>query len=159
MANILDILSKTIEDVQRKNEQDPNVETADPSIFDLLRKQVNKIDKKVQNKQASSGKNAKSIFDMLKDGIKGVQKNNRKDPNVQTAPKSVFDKLLKTVEKQPQKQASSGLKKVVEDYNLDMRGLSNNTINQIQTKYYNDLKQFNHQYASAINELIRKSRR
>ncbi|MEE9437814.1 MAG: hypothetical protein V3V14_02360 [Saprospiraceae bacterium] len=158
MANILDILSKTIEDVQRKNNNDPNVETADPSIFDLLRKEVNKIDKKVQNNQSRKGKNPKSIFDMIRDGIEGVQKKNRKDPNVKTAPKSIFDQLLKKIEKKPQKQASTGLVKVLQDYNLDVSGLPRQALQQIQQKYYEDLKKFNHQYASAIHKLVNQQR-
>ena len=159
MANILDILSKTIGDVQRKNAKDPNVRTADPSIFDLLRKEVNKIDSKVQNRQTAKGKKAKSIFDMIRDGIEGVQKNNKKDPNVRTAPKSVFEDILNKVQKKPIKQASTGLRKVVEEYNLDVSGLSQQVLNQVQQKYYGDLKQFNNQYANALNDLVNQQRR
>jgi len=159
MANILDILSKTIEDVQRKNAKDPTVQTADPSIFDLLRKEVNKIDKKVQSKQAQKGKTTKSIFDMIKDGIEGVQKKNRKDPNVETAPKSVFEDILNKVQKKPMKQTNSGLGKIIQDYQLDVRGLSPQVLQQVQQRYFQDLQNFNRQYANAINNLINQQRR
>jgi len=159
MANILDILSKTIEDVQRKNAKDPKVQTADPSIFDLLRKEVNKIDSKVQGKQARKGKTPKSIFDMIKDGIEGVQKRNRKDPNVETAPKSVFEDILNKVQKKPVKQANSGLGKIIQDYRLDIRGLSPQVLQQVQQRYFEDLQNFNKQYANAINNLINQQRR
>jgi len=158
MANILDILSKTIEEVQRKNEMDPTIETADPSIFDLLRKEVNKIDNKVKSKQSSKGKSPKSIFDMIKDGIEGVQRKNRKDPNVQTAPKSVFKDILRKIEKKPQKQAVSGLKKVVMEYNLNINKLPQNVLNQVNKRYYEDLKRLNHQYAAALNDMIKRTR-
>lgn len=160
MANILDILKKTIEDVQVKNQKDKNVETADPSIFDLLRSEVTKLDHKHQNKQMQKGKrNPKSILDMIKDGIDGVRKQNKKDPNIATAPKSVFDDLIKKIGQKQQKLASTGLKKIVEDYNLNIEGMPNEVLNQIQTQYQDDLKKFNHQYASAIHNLIRNNKR
>ncbi|MBT8233000.1 MAG: hypothetical protein HKO66_03955 [Saprospiraceae bacterium] len=160
MANILDILRKTIEEVQSKNQKDPKVETADPSIFDLLRKEVNKLDNKVKTGQAQKGKrNPKSILDMIKDGIEGVRKDNRKNPKVATAPKSVFEDLLKKVGQKQQRQASTGLKKVVEDYNLDIRGLSRETLVEVQNRYQEDLKKFNHQYATALFNIIKQQRR
>lgn len=160
MANILDILKKTIEDVQSKNQKDPNVETADPSVFDLLRKEVNKLDQKIQNNQAQKGKRSpKSVLDMIKDGIEGVRKENRKDQKVTTAPKSVFEDLLKKMGQQPQRQASSGLKKIVQEYNLDISQLPKEVIGQVQNQYQQDLKKFNHQYASALFNLIKKSKR
>lgn len=157
MANVLDVLLKTISDVQQKNAKDKKVETADPSIFDLLRNEVSKIDQKVQNKQLQKGKrNPKSVLDMIKDGIEGVRKTNRKDANVPTADKSVFDNILKGVERAPQRQASTGLKKIVEDYNLDVSQIPSEMVGQVQQKYQADLKNFNHQYAQAIFNLIKE---
>ena len=48
MSNVLDVLLKTVKEVQRANRKDKNVPTADPSIFDLLKGQILKMDKKVQ---------------------------------------------------------------------------------------------------------------
>jgi len=157
MANVLDVLLKTIKDVQQKNAKDKNVETADPSIFDLLRNEVSKIDQKVQHNQVQKGKrNPKSVLDMLRDGIEGVRKQNRKDPNVPTADKSVFDNILRGVEKAPKRQASTGLRKIVEDYKLDVSRLPSEAITQVQQNYQSDLKNFNHQYAQAIFNLIKQ---
>jgi len=96
---------------------------------------------------------------MIKDGIEGVQKRNRKDPNVETAPKSVFEDILNKVQKKPVKQANSGLGKIIQDYRLDIRGLSPQVLQQVQQRYFEDLQNFNKQYANAINNLINQQRR
>jgi len=160
MANVFDVILNTINEVQAKNKQNPNVETADPSVFDLIKKELNKIDGKVQNKQLQKGKrNPKSIFEMIRDGIEGVKKENRKDPNVATAPGSVFDDILNKIEQKPRRQASSGLKKIVQDYNLDVSVLPREVINEVQVKYQNDVEAFNKQYATAIFKLINQYKR
>ncbi|NNF34680.1 MAG: hypothetical protein HKN68_11250 [Saprospiraceae bacterium] len=159
MANVLDVILKTIEDVQNKNQRDPRQETADPSIFDLIKKEVAKLDNKVKNNELQKGKrNPKSILDMIRDGIDGVRKQNKKDPNVPTAPKTVFDDLLKKVDRRPQRQASAGIKRVIEEYNLDISRLHPDMIRQIQAKYQNDMKNMNQQYAQAIYNLIKQTR-
>lgn len=159
MANVLDVILKTIEDVQNKNQRNPRQETADPSIFDLIKKEVAKLDGKVKNNELQKGKrNPKSILDMIRDGIEGVRKENKKDPNVPTAPKTVFDDLLKKVDRRPQRQASAGIKRVIEEYNLDISRLHPDMIRQIQAKYQNDMKNMNQQYAQAIYNLIKQTR-
>jgi len=73
MANILDILSKTIEQVQAKNQKDKNVPTADPSIFDLLKNELGKLDGKVKANEVQKGKrNPKSILDLVRAGIESA---------------------------------------------------------------------------------------
>ena len=93
---------------------------------------------------------------MLQNGIEGVRKDNRRDPKMETADKSIFQQILKQVQKPQQKQASSGLRKIVQDYNLDIRVLPKSTLKQIQESYQNDLQKFNKQYANAIYQEIRK---
>ena len=157
MANILNVLLKTIEDVQQKNQKNPNEETADSSIFDLLKNEVAKLGNKVDNNAVQKGRrNPKSILDMIKDGIEGVRKQNRKDPKVKTAPKSVFDNILKQVERAPQRQASTGLKKIVEDYHLDISALPREMVGQIQQKYQQDVHSMNKEYATAIFNLLKQ---
>jgi len=157
MSNVLNVILKTIQDVQNKNQQSPNVETADPSVFDILRKKVQEIDAKSQNNQVQKGRtNPKSILDMIKDGIEGTKKENRLDNKVATAPKSVFDDLLKKVDQASKRQASTGVKKIIEDYRLDVSRIPPNMLNEIQQKYQGDLKNFNQQYANAIHTLTKK---
>lgn len=157
MANVFDVILKTIEEVQSKNQSNPNVETADPSVFDLIKGELSKLDNKVQNKQLQKGKrNPKSIFEMIRAGIEGVQKQNKKDPNVATAPGSVFDSIINKIEQKPKRQASTGLKRIVEDYNLDISGLPQQVINDVQSKYQQDVHAFNKQYATAIFKLVKQ---
>lgn len=159
MANILNVLLKTIEDAQQKNQKNPNEETADPSIFDLLKNEVAKLGNKVDSNSVQKGRrNPKSILDMIKDGIEGVRKQNRKDPKVKTAPKSVFDNILRKVEAAPQRQASTGLKKIVEDYQLDISTLPREMVGQIQQKYQQDVHSMNKEYATAIFNLLKQRR-
>ena len=48
MANVIDVILKTINEVQSKNSANPKQETADPSIFDLLRGKLGDIDAKTK---------------------------------------------------------------------------------------------------------------
>ena len=49
------VILSIIEDVQNKNRSNPKVETADPSVFDILRQKVQEIDSKVKNNQVQKG--------------------------------------------------------------------------------------------------------
>ncbi len=157
-ANFLDVILKTINDVQQKNKKNPNEETADPSVFDLLRGKIQKLDEKSRTKRAAKGKSPKSILDMIRGEISGVRRENKKDPNVPTAPKSVFDKILSKLDQKPKATASAGLRKVVQDYNLDVSGLPKEVVQQVQTRYIDDRKKFDHQYAQALHDLIKQYR-
>jgi len=160
MANILDVILKTVKEVQTSNKKDKNVPTADKSVFDLLKDQLKNLDKKVQKKQAQNGKrNPKSVLDMIKDGIEGVRKDNRKNPAVETADKSIFDQIMKKVEAPQQRQAASGLKRIVQDYNLDVSQVPKDILQQVQAKNQADRKKFDHQYAQALFDVIKKTRR
>ena len=159
MANVLDVILKTIQDVQQKNKKNPNVETADPSVFDLLRGKIQDIDAKAKNNQLQKGKrNPKSILDLIKNGIEGARKENKKDPNVQTAPRSIFDDILKKVNQAPQRQAISGIKKIIQDYKLDVSRVPTNMLQDIQGQYQKDIQKLNQQYAQGIFDLSKKVR-
>lgn len=159
MANALDVILKTIQEVQQKNKKNPNVETADPSVFDLLRDKIQQIDTKVQNNQVQKGKrNPKSILDLIKGGVEGVRRENRKDPNVATAPGSIFDDILKKVNQAPKRQASSGIKKIIQDYKLDVSRIPTNMLQDVQGQYQKDLQKLNQQYAQGIFDLSKKVR-
>ena len=155
-ANILSVLLKTISDVQSKNKSNPNEQTADPSVFDLLKDKLLKLDQKNQQKQSTRGKAPKSILDMIKKEILGVRRENKKDPKVATAPKSVFDSILKKVEAPIERQASTGIRKIVQDYNLDVNRLPREVISQVQQQYKTDKVKFDKQYAQALHDLIKK---
>ncbi len=157
MSNLINVILKTIEDVQKKNQNNPKEETADPSVFDLIREKVLKIDQKAQANQVQKGRrNPKSILDMIRDGIEGAKKENRKDQAVPTAPGSIFDQLLKKVDQAPVRQASTGVKKIVEDYKLDVSRVPADVMTKVRAQYQADFKKLNQQYAQAIYDMVRK---
>ena len=154
--NILGAILNTINQVQQKNKANPNVETADPNVFDLIKNKIQKLDDRNRERRKAKGKSPVSILDRIKKEIEGARKENKKDPNVPTADKSIFDQILSKVDQRPKQQASSGLRKIVEDYNLDISGFPKEVVSEIQNKYIADRKNFDKQYAQAIHDLSKK---
>lgn len=158
MANVIETILKTINEVQSKNSANPKQETADPSIFDLLRGKLGDIDAKTKQTQVSRAKSPSSIFDLIKKEIGKAQRANKKDPNVPTADSSIFDNILKKVEQAPQRQAATGIKKVIQDYNLQIGNIPQQQMQQVHQQYINDRKNFDKQYAQAIFDLSKQYR-
>ncbi len=156
MGNILGTILKTINDVQAKNKANPNEVTADKNVFDLLKNKLNNLDQKTKQNRVAKGKSPHGILDLIKKEIQGARRENKKDPNVATAPSSIFDSILKKVEAPQKRQASSGLKKIVQDYNLDVSRLPREVVSQVQQKYMQDRKAFDKQYAQALFDLSKK---
>ncbi len=156
MANILSTILKTINDVQSQNKANPNEATVDKNVFDLLKSKLNALDQKTKQKRVSKGKSPHGILDLIKKEIQGAKRENKKDPNVETAPSSIFDQILKKVEEPKRRQASTGLRKIVEDYNLDVSKLPKEIVGQVQQKYIQDRKAFDKQFAQALFDLSKK---
>ena len=158
MANgkLLSALLKTINDVQKQNKANPNEATADPNVFDLIKDKLKNLDDKNRAKRASRGKSPNSILDLIKKEIEGARRANKKDPNVETAPKSVFDNILKKIQDRPKRQASQGIRRIVEEYNLNVSRLPQEVIQQVQQQYVADRKNFDQKYAQAIHDLSKK---
>jgi hypothetical protein len=154
--NIFDVLLKTINDVQSKNEANPREETANPSVFDLIKDKLGDLDTSTREKRASKGKSPESIFDLIKKQIEGARTENQKDPNTPTAPSSIFDRIIKKIEEKPKRQANTGLRRIVEEYNLDVSRLPREVIQQVRQKYVADQRNFDKQYANAIYDLIKR---
>ena len=154
--NILDAILNTINEVQQKNRANPNEETADPTVFDLIKNKLQNLDERNRAKRKAKGKSPVSFLDRIRQEIESAKRENKKDPNVTTAPGSVFENILKKIDQRPKRQASSGLRKIVEDYNLDISAVPREIIQQVQDKYLADRKKFDHQYAQALHDLIRQ---
>lgn len=151
--NILDLIVNTISEVQQKNKANPREETADPNVFDLLKNRLAKLDQKQKQKRAQKGKSPISFLDRVKNEIEGARQDNQKDPNQKTAPKSIFDSLIKKLDQKPKRQAGQGLRNIVVDYNIDLNGVPRDVIQQVQQKYIQDRKKFDQQYAQALQQL------
>lgn len=155
--NILDVILNTINDVQNKNKANPREQTVDPNVFDIIKAKLNELDGNIKNKQVQKGKNPVSILDLIKGQLEAAKQQTKADSNILTPPDSIFDRINKKVEERPRRTASTGLKKVVEEYNLDVRKLSRPELQNIVTQYDNDLKKMNRQYAEHIHKRIQDS--
>ncbi|MFK7771744.1 MAG: hypothetical protein AB8F94_06380 [Saprospiraceae bacterium] len=154
--NIFSMILNTINDVQSRNQADPKVETADPTVFDLIKNKLQNLDQKNKENRTQRGKSPVSILDRIKKEIEGARRENKKDANVATADKSIFDNILKKLDAGKKIQASTGLRKIIEDYNLNASKLPQDVIQQVQAKYLADRKNFDQQYAQAMHDLIKK---
>lgn len=146
----------TINQIQQENKANPNEETADGSVFDLLKDKVQELSQKDRDRQQAKGKAPKSFMDLIKNGIDHVKKQNQDDPNVKTAPQDIFNRIKQRIDERPQRRASKGIKRILKEYNLDVSKIAPNQLNQIQMKYVEDQNKLNQQYASFISDLIRK---
>jgi len=153
LNKVLGTILKTIEDVQQKNKSNPNEETADKDIFKVLKDKLRDLDTKTKNSRIKKGKSPESILDMIKKEIEGVRKDNRKNPKQKTAPKSVFDKIIKKVEEKPRRQASVGLRKIIEDYRLDVTNIPPEVLREFQQHYINERKKFDNSIAKGLHKL------
>lgn len=157
--NVIDVLLKTISEVQNSNKNNPNQDTVDANVFDLLKDKLKHLDDKNRKKRAAKGKSPHSILDLIKKEIEGVKKQNKKDPQQKTAPKSVFEDMMRKVDRQPRKQAVKGIARIIQEYNLDVRNIPENMLGNIQRKYQSDCQNVDKQYAQAMHDLSKKYRR
>jgi len=154
--NILDMILNTINDVQAKNKANPREETADPNVFDLIKSKIKGLDERNRTKRQARGKSPVSFLDRIKKEIEGARKENRKDPNVKTAPKSVFDKILNKLDRGAKVQANAGIRKIIQDYDLDVSQVPRNILQEVQSQYVSDRKNFDKQYAQALYKITKK---
>jgi len=155
--NILDVILSTINDVKQKNEANPREETAHPNVFDILKEKLGELDSNMKNKRVEKGKKPVSILDLIKNQIEAAKKHNQKDANTPTAPPDIFDRINRKVDQRTKRVADAGIRRVIEEYNLDISRVPRQTMLQIKSQYDTDLKNMNHQYAESIHKMIQKS--
>ena len=154
--NIIDLVLKTINDVQQNNKKDPNQRTADSNVFDMLKDKLKNLDDKNRKKRAAKGKSPNSILDLIRKEIEGVRTQNKRDPSVRTAPKSVFKDILNKVNQKPAQQAAKGISSIISEYNLNVNKIPQKVLLKIQDKYQKDIANINKQYAQAMHDLAKK---
>jgi len=154
--NIFDLILNTINDVQEKNEINPYEETADASVFDLIKNKLQKLDEKSKQNRISRGKSPSSLMDRIRKEIQAARRENKKDPNVETAPKSVFDQIIRKIDDRPRRQATAGIRGIIEEYNLDISRLPKEVMQKVQAKYQTDRRNFDRQFAQDIHDLIKQ---
>lgn len=164
--NLLDLLKGTLQEIQNSNGHSQSANKTDPSIFDFLKGKLSEVDQKTQtNIQTKDGKNV-GIFDILLDQLSSAQKENRDNPNVQTAPGSIFDMLKDKVNQERQQtqerqqyRAQESIGDIIQQYNLDVRNINQQHLQQIQQKYVQDNAELDRKYAQYIQQLNNQNRR
>jgi len=156
-ANILEVILKTINDVKQKNANNPRQETAHPNVFDLIKDKIGGLDKKIQENRAKKGKSPISILDLIKGQIEAARQHNQQDQATPTADSNIFDSILKKVEEKPKRTASAGIRRIIEEYNLDVSRLNRSTLQQIQQQYDQELRTLGQKYAQGIQDLVNRS--
>ena len=164
--NLLDLLKGTLQEIQQNNAQNPNEETADPSIFDFIKDQLSEVDKKTKSNIQDNRGNNVGIFDLILDKITNAQKQNKENPNVRTAPGNIFEQLRNKVNQQKQqtqerqqRRAQDSINDIIHQYNLDVRNINRNTLQQIEQKYVQDNAALDHKYAQYLHNLNLQQRR
>jgi len=153
--SIFDIVLSTINEVQKKNKKSKTEPTANSSIFDVIRDRVKQVEAKNKGGYSTRSKSPGSLMEQIKKEIEKTRRENKKDPKVDTAPGSVFDRIIKKVEEKPARAASTGIKRIIEEYNLDVRQVPTEVLKKVQAQYQGDLAKFNKQYAQAIFDLTK----
>lgn len=87
--SFLGMLQKVVEKVQERNRVDPNVKTADTSVFESVKKSL---------ETATEKDNLEEICDDVCIEVDNVRVVNQEDPNIETADNSVFEDMKKELE-------------------------------------------------------------
>ena len=93
------VLKEMAEQVQQRNRANPNVETADTSIFDKIKDAVEGLKEKHEDPEEVARRKKVEAVEELKERVVEVKRQNEADPNVATADSSVFDELNDMLEK------------------------------------------------------------
>ncbi len=154
-ANFFDIIKAAVNEVQKKNSANPNEPTADASVFDLLQGKLQDVENNWNTKRATKGKKPVNIVDLIKSKIDEARKQNKKDPNVETAPGSIFDQIIKKAQAKDTRRASNSIKSIIEEYNLDASKLNPQALKEIQHAFQTELKGLKDKYAKGIHDLTK----
>ncbi len=95
MSLFATLIAQAVKKVQEKNQKDPNVKTAEVSVFDRLK---NKIDQAKTKANSNRNEDRGGLFDQLRNRIEESRKENEANPNEETADSSVFDDMQKEIE-------------------------------------------------------------
>ena len=100
--SIINIFTKIITEVAKRNANNKEVKTADPVVFE-------EINKEIESYEREEAPNASSRSDMYKgmgERMRKAQQANESNPNVETADNSVFEEMLEEIRKLEQKVES-----------------------------------------------------
>lgn len=96
---LFSVLKQMAEQVQERNKRNPNVQTADSSVFDKIKDAVEGLKKKHEDPDEVARRKRVEAVEELKERVHEVKCENEADPNCETADSSVFDELNDMLEK------------------------------------------------------------
>ncbi len=95
MSLFANLVKNAVEKVQERNRNNPNINTADGSVFDKLKDKFDEVKNNVESRRQEGGTN---LLDQLRDRIDQVKRDNAANPNVETADNTVFDDMKRELE-------------------------------------------------------------
>lgn len=99
---IFDVFGQILKNVANKNEQDENVKTADPVVFEEVKRKCEEVDE-----CAPEGTSRSDIYRDYAKKVEEAQRENEASAEVETADKSVFADLMAELERM-QNEESAG---------------------------------------------------
>lgn len=93
MFAFINLVKAALNKVQKNNRENPDVKTADESVFENLSRKVDREEKEMGNNV-----DRREMFDRLRRKVQETQYENEADPQVETADTSVFDDLMKEID-------------------------------------------------------------
>ncbi len=91
---IFDVFGEIIKQVSKKNKEDDKVKTADPVVFDEVKKKLETVEANIP----SGGRRA-DVYRDYQEKVREAQRENEANPEVETADSTVFDDLLAEIKK------------------------------------------------------------
>lgn len=99
---IFDVFGQILKNVANKNEQDEQVKTADPVVFEEVKRKCEEVDE-----CAPEGRSRADMYRDYAEKVKEAQRENEASAEVETADKSVFSDLMAELERM-QNEESTG---------------------------------------------------
>lgn len=92
--NLISVLGHVLQQVAKRNKANPDVKTADPVVFDEMKK---KLEKSVEENETKTTR--KDMYKDFFDKVEEAKRENEESTEVETAHSSVFDDMLDEIEK------------------------------------------------------------
>lgn len=93
MINFVPVLANILKKALETNKEDPEVKTADPVVFEELKKKFEKVEPLQKDNREDD------ILEMMKKRVEEAKVENEVNPEVETAPRSVYENIMKELEK------------------------------------------------------------
>jgi len=116
MISFINLAKSVIKAVQNNNKANPEVKTADESVFKDLEKHVEAVDNDYDMTSTNSRADA---YKEMRRRMEEVQHTNEADPHVETADKSVFEEMQKQIEELQRKIENQSSDKEVPRHQTD----------------------------------------